>query len=145
MTVPRKPALAGIDPYHLLDWEEDGDDDNIEVVTAEGDVYGPGWVRGGSSAAPSLIELQSALDEARDGVEAATPFGVRVETLGVQVAPPVAEGAAAVASPCPGPDPFNTRTVVGCVTLAGTAGSRAAVGDFVVNLGHLRLSGPSGD
>ncbi len=30
VTVPRKPALAGIDPYHLLDWEEDGDDDNIE-------------------------------------------------------------------------------------------------------------------
>lgn len=22
VTVPRKPVLAGIDPYHLLDWEE---------------------------------------------------------------------------------------------------------------------------
>jgi len=22
VTVPREPALAGIDPYHLLDWEE---------------------------------------------------------------------------------------------------------------------------
>jgi hypothetical protein len=31
--VPRKPALAGIDPYHLLDWEERADDDNIEAVT----------------------------------------------------------------------------------------------------------------
>ncbi len=44
----------------------------VSVVTAEGDVYGPGWVRGGSSAAPSLLELQSALDEAREGAEAAT-------------------------------------------------------------------------
>ncbi len=32
VTVPRKPALAGIDPHHLLDWEEREDDDNIERV-----------------------------------------------------------------------------------------------------------------
>ena len=32
MTVPGKPLLAGIDPHHLLDWEEDGDDDNIAGV-----------------------------------------------------------------------------------------------------------------
>jgi hypothetical protein len=32
VTVARKPALAGIDPYHLLDWDEEGDDDNIEGV-----------------------------------------------------------------------------------------------------------------
>lgn len=74
-----------------------------------------------------------------DGIGAATPLGLRVESLGVLVTPPLQEGAVAVASPCPGPDPFNTRTVVGCVTLAGTAGSRAAVGDFVVNLGDDRL------
>jgi ABC-2 type transport system permease protein len=30
--VPGGPALAGIDPYHLLDWEEREDDDNIEGV-----------------------------------------------------------------------------------------------------------------
>lgn len=29
VTVPRKPARAGIDPYHLLDWEMD---DNIKEV-----------------------------------------------------------------------------------------------------------------
>ncbi len=40
----------------------------ITVVTADGDVYGPGWLRGGSSAAPSLLELTSALEEARSGV-----------------------------------------------------------------------------
>lgn len=27
VTVPREPVLVGIDPYHLLDWEEDADDD----------------------------------------------------------------------------------------------------------------------
>nr|MBA3465985.1 hypothetical protein [Gemmatimonadaceae bacterium] len=32
VTVPREPALAGIDPYHLLDWEEREDDGNIEKV-----------------------------------------------------------------------------------------------------------------
>jgi ABC-type transport system involved in multi-copper enzyme maturation permease subunit len=38
VTVSRKPALAGIDPYHLLDWAEDGDggaDDNIDSVQIE--------------------------------------------------------------------------------------------------------------
>ncbi|MFL5580718.1 MAG: hypothetical protein ACJ8AO_10100 [Gemmatimonadaceae bacterium] len=33
VTVPRRPALAGIDPHHLLDWEEGEDDDNIAGVT----------------------------------------------------------------------------------------------------------------
>ncbi|HET8774919.1 MAG TPA: hypothetical protein VFP80_14050 [Thermoanaerobaculia bacterium] len=32
VTVPRQPALAGIDPRHLLDWEEKEDDDNVEGV-----------------------------------------------------------------------------------------------------------------
>ena len=35
LTVPRKPDLAGIDPYHLLDWEAPGNDDNIGEVTIE--------------------------------------------------------------------------------------------------------------
>jgi hypothetical protein len=38
VTVTSKPALAGIDPYHLLDWAEDGDggaDDNIDSVQIE--------------------------------------------------------------------------------------------------------------
>ncbi len=38
----------------------------VVAVTAQGDVYGPGWVRGGSSSTPSLIEMQSALDEASE-------------------------------------------------------------------------------
>jgi ABC-2 type transport system permease protein len=35
VTVPGKPLLAGIDPHHLLDWEEGGDDDNIAGVKIE--------------------------------------------------------------------------------------------------------------
>lgn len=33
VTVSGKPVLAGIDPNHLLDWEEKEDDDNIEQVS----------------------------------------------------------------------------------------------------------------
>ena len=44
-----------------------------------------------------------------------------------------------VVSPCPGPDPFNTRVVVGCVELTGSAASRAIVGDFVIRLGNDAL------
>ena len=99
-------------------------------------------------------------------LSAATPDGASVASVAVTVAPPPpapaqpepaegaegteegAEGAEEAAppppappveSPCPGPDPFNTRTVVGCVTLSGTADSRATVGSFVIRLGGERL------
>ncbi|HET7461383.1 MAG TPA: hypothetical protein VFJ82_09035 [Longimicrobium sp.] len=36
VTVPRKPALAGIDPYHVLDWEEREEDNNLRSVKIEG-------------------------------------------------------------------------------------------------------------
>lgn len=32
VTVDEKPVLAGVDPYHILDWEENEDDNNIEKV-----------------------------------------------------------------------------------------------------------------
>ena len=35
VTVPRAPALAGIDPFHVLDWEEREDDNNLERVKTE--------------------------------------------------------------------------------------------------------------
>ena len=41
------------------------------VVTREGDVFGPGWVQGGSSSAPSAIEISAAVDEARQNADAA--------------------------------------------------------------------------
>ena len=52
-----------------------GRGDGITAVTTDGDVFAPGWVRGGSSAAPSLLEIQAALDTAQDQVAEATRRG----------------------------------------------------------------------
>ena len=49
--------------------------EGVTAVTADGDVFAPGFVRGGSSHAPSLIEIQSAVDETRDRVAEATRRG----------------------------------------------------------------------
>jgi len=46
--------------------------DRITAVTPDGDVYAAGFVRGGSAGAPSLLEIQSAVDETRERVEEAT-------------------------------------------------------------------------
>lgn len=84
-----------------------------------------------------------------DGVQAATPPGATVESIAVTLAPqPLApesgdgaaeKGALPAVSPCPGPDPFNTKLVVGCVTLSGSAASRADVGEFVISLGADKI------
>jgi Tfp pilus assembly protein PilN len=97
-----------------------------------------------------------------EGLQDAAPSGVQLDSVAVTLAePPVeepaapapAEGEAAEGtedttpvpppvpqeSACPGPDPFNTRTVVGCVTLSGSASSRAEVGDLVIRLGEDAL------
>jgi hypothetical protein len=74
------------------------------------------------------------------GLERAAGGGVDVDTIAITVTPAVegAAGAEATADPaeatCPGPDPYSTRAVAGCVTLSGTADSRAAVGELVENL-----------
>ena len=41
----------------------------ITAVTRDGDVYAPGFVRGGSASAPSLLEIQAAVDETQDKVQ----------------------------------------------------------------------------
>lgn len=84
-----------------------------------------------------------------EGVQAATPAGASVESVAVTLAPqPIAlepggavpeQSALPVVSPCPGPDPFNTRLVVGCITLSGSAADRADVGDFVIALGADKI------
>lgn len=33
VTVPERPVLADIDPYHVLTWEELSDDDNIDQTS----------------------------------------------------------------------------------------------------------------
>ncbi len=47
----------------------------ITAVTADGDVFAPGWARGGSTAGDSLIEIQAAVDEAAEAVVDATRRG----------------------------------------------------------------------
>ncbi len=82
-----------------------------------------------------------------EGIRDATPEGAELTMVAVAVSgrPAPVDPAAPTdtstdpASVCPGPDPFNTRVVVGCVTLAGTAGSRAEVGEMVVRLGAAGL------
>jgi len=49
--------------------------DGLTAVTPDGDVLAPGWVRGGSATAPSLLEIQAALDAAREEVTEATHRG----------------------------------------------------------------------
>ncbi|HYO39381.1 MAG TPA: PilN domain-containing protein [Nocardioidaceae bacterium] len=90
------------------------------------------------------------LSRVMSALESATPTGAKVESITVKVTPPVEGGdanAAAAAggtgdageSTCPGPDPFHTRVLVGCVTLTGSAKSRDSVGRMVRNLGSDRL------
>ena len=63
----------------------------------------------------------------------------RRQCRGGCAAPAAGAPAAAGASVCPGPDPFQTETIIGCVTLSGTAVSRAQVGELVTNLGSMGL------
>ena len=51
----------------------------ITAVTAEGDVFAPGFVRGGSASAPSLIEIQAAVDETRERSQDATRRGEKAK------------------------------------------------------------------
>ncbi|GAA6526460.1 chromosome segregation protein SMC [Intrasporangium sp. DVR] len=49
----------------------------VTAVTRDGDVYAPGLVRGGSLTAPSLLELQAALESAQAEATQATREGER--------------------------------------------------------------------
>ncbi|GAA4941057.1 chromosome segregation protein SMC [Streptomonospora halophila] len=44
----------------------------LRAVTAEGDLYSAGLVQGGSASAPSLLEVQAAVDEAAERLDAAS-------------------------------------------------------------------------
>lgn len=87
------------------------------------------------------------LSRVLDGILAAAPVGAELTTVAITVTGrPVATDATTAAVPgavptsaCPGPDPFNTRVVVGCVTVAGLADSRADVGEMVIRLGAAGL------
>lgn len=47
----------------------------ITAVTPDGDVFGPGFVRGGSAAAPSLLEIQLAVEQTRGRLQDAARRG----------------------------------------------------------------------
>ena len=51
----------------------------ITAVTPDGDVFASGFVRGGSASAPSMIEIQAAVDETRDNVRDAVRRGERAK------------------------------------------------------------------
>ena len=70
--------------------------DGVTAVTRDGDVFAPGWVRGGSAAAPSLIEIQAAVDEARDRVTEAAGRGERARFAMASLRTRVAEASDAV-------------------------------------------------
>ncbi|HEY8622192.1 MAG TPA: chromosome segregation protein SMC [Dermatophilaceae bacterium] len=65
-------ALAP-DPAAAVDLVDLGQ--GITAVTPEGDVFAPGFVRGGSASAPSLIEIQAAVDETKEKVQDAVRRG----------------------------------------------------------------------
>ena len=54
-------------------------DRSVVAVTPEGDVFASGYVRGGSSSAPSLLEIQAAVDESRAKAEAAKRRGEQAQ------------------------------------------------------------------
>jgi chromosome segregation protein len=65
------------DPLAALDLVSLGE--GITAVTSDGDVFAPGFVRGGSASAPSLIEVQAAVDETREKVHDASRAGERAK------------------------------------------------------------------
>jgi len=80
-------------------------------------------------------------------LSAATPADADVQSISVTLASTASDGTAPapdsaadparglVGSTCPGPDPFGTKVVVGCMTIQGTADSRDAVSKLVIALG----------
>lgn len=73
-------------------------------------------------------------------LHADVPAGVSIQDVTVTANVTTTSGptppAAAVATTCPGADPFTTAASIGCATISGRAVSRAAVGAFLTALAH---------
>ena len=67
-------------------------------------------------------------------LKATTPAGVSIGNVSLTAQAQSTGVGAVAASACPGPDPFNPGTSIGCVNVAGTATSRQAVGKLIENL-----------
>lgn len=96
-----------------------------------------------------LMLSDVAFSEVLAALAAATPGGASIDSLSVDLPTPGAvaglldaQGAVTDVDPsrgllgaaCPGPDPFATLVVVGCLTLSGTATDRSTVGRLVEEL-----------
>ena len=73
-----------------------GRHDELTAVTVDGDVLGPGSVRGGGAGAPSLLEVQAAYDEARGRAEAATREAEQARFARAALVPRLEEATAAL-------------------------------------------------
>lgn len=87
------------------------------------------------------------------GLREATPAEAQISSVSVDLAAADASASGSAAatgtdldparglrgSTCPGPDPFGTRVVVGCVTIEGSAPDRETVGRLVIALGSSKL------
>jgi hypothetical protein len=102
-------------------------------------------VEGQQQTVAATMAQEIYFSDVLSGIRSASPIGSTLQSISVTLAPAAGAaasttgGSTAGASVCPGPDPFQTETVVGCVTLAGTAVSRAAVGELVTRLGSIGL------
>jgi len=92
------------------------------------------------SVVKKTMAKEALMSRVLDDLRSATPDGVRIETLNAtiedsQAAAGAGQTTTSAANVCPAPNPFVRKVSVGCVTLTGTATSRAAVGQFVTKLG----------
>ena len=89
------------------------------------------------------MATEALLSSVLDDLAVATPEGVRVETLSAVVTSTKIQTAQTSTTQtgqngenaCPAPDPFKRSTAVGCVTMTGTATTRAAIGRLIDRLG----------
>lgn len=71
-------------------------------------------------------------------LDEALPEGTTLATAVVSLSGDAVAGAEATPSLCPGPDPFGSRPVIGCIELTGFADSRSDVTDLVQALGRSK-------
>jgi Tfp pilus assembly protein PilN len=91
-----------------------------------------------------IMERQIGYAAVLGGLDRALPPGATLTAVSVALPPnpetlPPGSPAAPAPALCPGPDPFGSVEVVGCVTISGSAASRADVSELVTSLGGSDL------
>lgn len=101
------------------------------------DGNGNDTTKNGATPPTGILQAPAKARTAADAAGAADASGATTDPLtGKPVAPaaPAAPAPAADAVTCARPDPFNPARVIGCVTITGTADSRAVVGQLINKL-----------